>query len=227
MNMHRSIHTGVVRLLIEGVVLEGELNVPRNANGIVIFAHGSGSSRHSPRNKYVASVLQKAGIGTLLVDLLTEDEDEVYENRFDIELLSFRLVKIVEWLWSNDETEGLPIGFFGASTGAAAALQAAATLRDEIKVVVSRGGRPDLVMKHLHIVTAPTLLIVGSYDTTVLELNKEAYDQLCCHKKLEIVPGATHLFEEEGALESVASLATTWCRDHFNAVKHLAVADTT
>lgn len=222
--MHRSIHTGAVRLLIEGVVLEGELNVPRNASGIVIFAHGSGSSRHSPRNKYVASVLQKAGIGTLLVDLLNEDEDEVYENRFDIELLAFRLVKVVEWLWSNDETEGLPIGLFGASTGAAAALQAAATLRDEIKAVVSRGGRPDLVLKQLHIVTAPTLLIVGSYDVTVLELNKEAYDQLCCHKKLEVVPGATHLFEEEGALESVASLATSWYRGHFSEVEHMAAA---
>jgi dienelactone hydrolase len=204
-----------VHILIDGAVLEGVLTVPRSAVGLVVFAHGSGSSRISPRNKYVASVLNKAGIGTLLVDLLTEDEDVVYQNRFDIELLTDRLVRIIEWVWSNSEIEGLGVGIFGASTGAAAALRAAATLHDEIKCVVCRGGRTDLSHQDLHRVAAPTLLIVGGYDDSILHCNEQSLKELCCEKKLEVIPGATHLFEEEGAMETVASLAASWYHDHF------------
>lgn len=192
------------------IALEGMLVIPKNAKGIVLFAHGSGSSRLSPRNTFVATVLQKAGIATLLIDLLTEQEDEVYETRFDIDLLTDRLVVITEWLSKNPDTKNLSLGLFGASTGAASALQVAALLGEKIKAVVSRGGRPDLAMDVLDTVVSPTLLIVGGNDFGVIELNESAYTQLQCEKKLEIVESATHLFEEQGALEKVAELATDW-----------------
>lgn len=189
--------------------LEGILEVPDGAPGIVLFAHGSGSSRHSPRNVYVARVLREGGIGTLLFDLLTEQEAEDRENVFDIEFLARRLIAATDWVKQLDSSKGLSIGYFGASTGAAAALVAAAD-DQAIGAVVSRGGRPDLAGAALPMVKAPTLLIVGGDDTGVIELNQEAYDRLICKKELKIVPGATHLFEEPGTLEEVAGLARRW-----------------
>jgi predicted alpha/beta-hydrolase family hydrolase len=203
------------------VELEGELNVPAGASGIVLFAHGSGSSRHSPRNKFVARTLQESGIGTLLFDLLTqeEEEEEKYTRhlRFDIGLLSKRLIDATNWLKTQAELEGLPRGYFGSSTGAAAALVAAAALGDEIAAVVSRGGRPDLAGPSLPNVKAPTLLIVGGRDEQVITLNWEAHRQLRCEKRVEIVDRATHLFEEPGTLEEVARLAAKWFKQHFEA----------
>lgn len=190
---------------IDSVTLGGILNLSKNAKGVVIFAHGSGSSRFSPRNNFVARVLQKAGLGTLLFDLLTEKEDTVYERRFDIDLLADRLVKATKW-FSKDH-KNFKIGYFGASTGAAAALQAATEIK--VDAIVSRGGRPDLA-KNLEKVKAPTLLIVGGYDDVVIELNNKAYEKIKVKKKLVIVPKATHLFEEPGALEKVADLAKKW-----------------
>jgi putative phosphoribosyl transferase len=204
----------VVRIPIGQATLHGDLAVPDSAIGIVLFAHGSGSSRHSPRNRNVAQVLQDGGLATLLMDLLTSDE-EAYDSRtaalrFDIELLGRRLLEATRWLMAQPETAQLPIGHFGASTGAAAALVAAADLPDLVAAIVSRGGRPDLAAEALRRVVAPTLLIVGSRDPVVLELNRKALAELPGEKKLEIVPGATHLFEEPGTLEMVAQLAKNW-----------------
>ena len=199
-----------VRIKIDEVTLEGVLGLPERAKGVVIFVHGSGSSRLSPRNTYVARVLQQAGIGTLLFDLLTSEEDRIYERRFDIELLARRLGGATRWLMARPELEGAAIGYFGASTGAAAALQGAALLGAAVKAVVSRGGRPDLAIPCLEKVVAPTLLIVGERDTEVLQLNRQALSHLTVEKELAVVPGATHLFEEPGALEQVASLAKNW-----------------
>ncbi len=202
-----------VRIPSDSTLLEGTLTVPAGAQGIVLFAHGSGSSRLSPRNTYVAKALQKAGIGTLLFDLLTDDEASDRENVFDIDFLGHRLVDATRWLRSRTIYAKYPIGYFGASTGAAAALVAAA--RDSsIRAVVSRGGRPDLAMKCLHRVKAPTLLIVGGDDSPVIEMNQEAFERLRCEKAMKIVPGATHLFEEPGTLEEVVRLARDWFAKH-------------
>jgi len=195
-------------------MLWGDLAVPVSAGGVVLFAHGSGSSRHSPRNRYVAQVLQRACLATLLMDLLTPDDEALDAQtaalRFDIELLARRLVEVSSWLIDHPQTSLLPIGYFGASTGAAAALVAAANHPNSVEAVVSRGGRPDLAGEALRRVVTPTLLIVGGRDPLVLELNRKAFAELPGEKKLEIVPGATHLFEEPGALESVAQLAKSW-----------------
>lgn len=199
-----------VSIPVDSVEIAGNLVLPEKAEGIVIFAHGSGSSRFSERNNYVAEVLNEAGIATLLLDLLTPEEDQVYENRFNIPLLSERLIAVTHWCEKNPETKKDLIGYFGASTGAAAALIAASKLHEEISAVVSRGGRPDLAKDSLKEVKATTLLIVGSLDTMVIELNKKAFDVLECKKNMEIVKGATHLFEEPGTLEEVARLACEW-----------------
>lgn len=197
------------------VTVEGMLEMPDEACGLVLFAHGSGSSRHSPRNNYVAGVLRAAGVGTLLMDLLTPDEDRDYSRRFDIGLLTQRLLDAAHWVAAQAATQHLPLGFFGASTGAAAALEAAAVLGDRARAVVSRGGRPDLASElALQQVRAPTLLLVGGYDDGVIDLNQIAYDQLGCEKEMVIVPGATHLFEEPGTLEAVASRAAGWFAEH-------------
>lgn len=190
--------------------VEGMLELPANVQSIVLFAHGSGSSRHSKRNTYVARVLQKNGIGTLLMDLLTPEEDAFYPNRFDIPLLTHRLLAATSWIKNDPRTSHLPIGYFGASTGAAAALQAAA-YGDEIGAVVSRGGRPDMAGRSvLENVKAPTLLIVGGFDEEVIALNKEAYSFMRCPKEIAVIPGATHLFTEPGSLEEVAKQAAAW-----------------
>jgi putative phosphoribosyl transferase len=198
-----------IELILNDVTLIANLSHPHNANGLVIFSHGSGSSRLSPRNNFVADILNRQHLATLLVDLLTPLEDEVSENRFDILLLSKRLIQVTEWALTQNSLQQLPVGYFGASTGAASALQAAAILNENISAVVSRGGRPDLT-KALPQVKAPTLLIVGSLDTQVLSLNRWAYEQLPCEKNFEIVEGASHLFEEPGTLHIVADLATGW-----------------
>lgn len=203
-----------IKIPVDAVTLEGTLSVPGGATGVVLFAHGSGSSRFSPRNVFVAKELEKAGIATLLIDLLTEKEDEVYETRFDIGLLTERLGEVVHWLKEESEMKDLAVGLFGASTGAAAALQVAAGFSSRIVAVVSRGGRPDLTMEKLEKVAAPTLLIVGGKDFGVIELNEQALAALHCEKKLEIVPGATHLFEEPGALLQVALLAVVWFKKY-------------
>ena len=200
---------------LSSLSLKGDLIVPENAIGIVVFSHGSGSSRFSTRNKMVAELMQEQYIGTLLFDLLTEEEDRIYENRFNIDLLASQLIETTEWLWEHKETKNLPIGYFGASTGAASALKAAAFLGEMIKAVVSRGGRPDLVITELSLVTAPTLLIIGSLDVPVIGMNKMAYDKLESVKEIKIVPGATHLFEETGKLQEVADLAITWYKRYF------------
>lgn len=204
----------VVRIPCKSINLDGELDIPEGATGIVLFAHGSGSSRHSPRNQYVARVIREVGIATLLFDLLTpqeESEDDVTRRlRFDISLLAERLVDATRWMTHQRETRSLRIGYFGASTGGGAALVAAAEVGKAIHAVVSRGGRPDLAGEALQRVAASTLLIVGELDEVVLRLNEKAYTQLLCEKRLEIIPGATHLFEEEGALEKVACLAAAW-----------------
>jgi putative phosphoribosyl transferase len=200
-----------VEVSAAGVRLAGDLVVPEAARGVVLFAHGSGSSRHSPRNRSVASALNRAGLGTLLFDLLTEAEAADRANVFDIEILARRLVGATQWLRTRAY---VPIGYFGASTGAAAALWAASTTGEEVGAVVSRGGRPDLAGSRLPGVRAPTLLIVGGRDTTVLDLNRQARTALRCENRLEVVPGATHLFEEPGALEEVAELARDWFTAH-------------
>ena len=199
-----------VKIPANGLTLEGNLAIPRGAQGIVLFAHGSGSGRFSPRNNFVAGALQEGGLGTLLIDLLTEEEAQDRRLVFDIELLAERLLKATAWLRRQPETKALRIGYFGASTGAAAALQAAAQEGQAIGAVVSRGGRPDLAASYLPIVTAPTLLIVGGDDVPVIELNQRACDLLRCPKELVVIPGATHLFPEPGALEEVARLAREW-----------------
>ncbi len=200
----------VVSIPHDGVVLTGDLAVPDGAPGLVIFAHGSGSSRSSPRNTFVASGLRQRGMGTLLFDLLTREEDVDYEMRFDIDLLTLRLEAVTRWAAAAKGLGELAIGYFGASTGAAAALRAAADLPDVVRAVVSRGGRPDLAIEILPSVQAPTLLIVGGFDEVVIELNRTAYARLGAQKGFEVVPGATHLFEEPGALEKVAKLAGIW-----------------
>ncbi len=199
-----------IKISTSGISFEGELVIPHKAEGLVIFAHGSGGSRFSPRNNFVAQQLQRKGIATFLVDLLSEREDEIFAMRFNIELLTERVVNVTEKLLEHSEVEGLPIGLFGASTGAASALRAAARLPHLIKAVVSRGGRPDLSMNFLKNVNAPTLLIVGELDFEVIDFNRRAYDGLTCIKQLSIIPGATHLFEEKGALEEVATQAASW-----------------
>jgi pimeloyl-ACP methyl ester carboxylesterase len=203
-----------VRIDTGDAALAGDLAVPDRPRGLVIFAHGSGSSRHSPRNRAVADGLGRARLATLLVDLLTHAEEEIddvtAELRFDIPFLTRRVVATIDWAWAHQATATLPVGLFGASTGAAAALAAAAERPQVVKAVVSRGGRPDLAGPALEIVTAPTLLIVGGEDTAVIALNREALVRLTCVQKLQIVPGATHLFEEPGALGAVTTLATDW-----------------
>ena len=207
-----------VTIPVGKAVINGNLTVPQGAKGIVLFAHGSGSSRFSPRNTRVAREINEAGIATLLIDLLTEAEEEIDEStgefRFNIDLLAQRLVHATEWVKKNLDTKPLSIGYFGASTGAAAALIAAAKLPRHVKAVVSRGGRPDLAGEHLPNVKAPTLLIVGGDDTEVLELNRQASQQMTTEKKIVVVPGATHLFEEPDKIEEVARLAISWFSKH-------------
>ncbi len=204
-----------VSILADTVRLQGILGLPSHAQGVVVFAHGSGSGRFSPRNNFVARVLQNAGIATLLVDLLEESEDWDRQKVFDIDLLTNRLLANAHWLRQQPETRELMLGYFGASTGAGAALQAAAREPREITAVVSRGGRPDLAMEYLPLVQASTLLIIGGEDKQVISLNEAAYAQLRCHKELAIVPGATHLFEEPGTLDKVAQLAQDWFTNNF------------
>ena len=203
-----------VTVALDSIRLEGDLSVPSAARGVVLFAHGSGSSRHSPRNRYVADVLNEGGLATLLIDLLTADEQEVdlqtAHLRFDIPFLARRLETITEWLSRYPEVRDLRLGHFGASTGAAAALVAAAELPALVSAVVSRGGRPDLAGAALARVQAPTLLIVGGADPVVLDLNRKASALLGCEKQLQIIPGAGHLFEEPGALQKVSGLARDW-----------------
>lgn len=200
----------LVNIPAGSVTLEGGLSVPERTRAVVVFAHGSGSSRHSRRNKFVAEVLRDSGIGTLLFDLLTREEDLDYGNRFNIGLLAERLKEATEWIRSQQQTMNLRIGYFGASTGAAAAIRAAADLGGSVGAVVSRGGRPDLAEQALARIQAPTLLIVGGNDDVVIRLNEHAYGLIRAEKKLAIVPGASHLFEEPGALEEVARLAAEW-----------------
>lgn len=205
-----------VSISVADLRLKGELCIPQKANAIIIFSHGSGSSRLSKRNLQVAAYLQERNFGTLLFDLLTAEEDQNYNNRFDIDLLTERLVDATAWLQKLPAAKNIPIGYFGASTGAASALKAAAQL-PHIFAVVSRGGRPDLAKEALSMVKAPTLLIVGGLDVQVLELNQAAYRELKCEKQLKVVEGATHLFEEQGKMEIVAELATTWFKQHIPA----------
>jgi pimeloyl-ACP methyl ester carboxylesterase len=206
----------IVSIPMDAAVHQGALAIPPAAKGLVLFAHGSGSGRLSPRNNYVAGVLRESGVGTLLFDLLTEAEDRIYENRFDIVLLTHRLLLATQWAGQQVATRGLALGYFGASTGAAAALRAAAALGPEIGAVVSRGGRPDLALDDLARVQAPTLLIVGGNDAVVIELNRAAYRELCGEKELKIIRGATHLFEEPGTLEQVAMAAADWFGHYLN-----------
>ena len=205
------------------VTLFADIMIPDKAGTLVIFSHGSGSSRFSPRNKFVASALQKAGIATLLVDLLTPEEDRDYDNRFEIGLLAQRLVDVTSWVTESALTKDLALGYFGASTGAAAALRAAALLGGTIKSIVCRGGRPDLAKNDLPAVKVPVLLIVGGLDMPVVQMNKGAYLDLECHKELVIIPGASHLFEEPGKLEEVAKLALAWFEGHLHH-KHSSAA---
>jgi dienelactone hydrolase len=202
-------------------VLRGNLHLPEGAGALVLFAHGSGSSRHSPRNQFVARTLNDAGLGTLLFDLLTQEEEAIdmrtRELRFNIHLLAERLVHATKWAKQQTQTRDLRIGYFGSSTGGAAALVAAAEMPQDVGAVVSRGGRPDLAGDALARVQAPTLLIVGGNDDIVIELNEMARDQMRCEVKLEIIPGATHLFEQPGALEKVAQLASDWFVNHIGA----------
>jgi putative phosphoribosyl transferase len=199
-----------VRIDLDGVTLDGILGISAEGKGVVIFAHGSGSSRLSPRNTFVARFLQQAGLGTLLFDLLTREEDADSERRFDIELLARRLLTVTRWLRTRPEGKERKLGYFGSSTGAAAALLAAAEMSGAIDAVVSRGGRPDLATPFLPQVAAPTLLIVGERDSAVLRLNRQALEFLTAEKELTLVPGATHLFEEPGALDRVAEIARNW-----------------
>ena len=222
--MAPTIRENEVRIDGGQVILEGSLALPEGAGSVVLFAHGSGSSRHSPRNRLVAGSLQEEGFGTLLFDLLTRQEDELYENRFNIQLLTERLKAATSWVKNQPGIGKLLVGYFGASTGAAAALMAAADLGPGIGAVVSRGGRPDLAMETLGRVQAPTLLIVGEYDEFVIELNSRALEKLSAFKELVIVPKATHLFEEPGALEQVAVEAAGWFKRHLVRVERRSAA---
>lgn len=210
----RAERDGDITVPTESAQLEGHLSLPVGSRGVVVFAHGSGSSRHSPRNRYVAAELNRAGRGTVLVDLLTSDEEADRAKVFDIGLLASRLLDVSRWLRDRPDTGEQPLGYFGASTGAGAALWAAAEPDAHVAAVVSRGGRPDLAAPRLALVRAPTLLIVGGRDDTVLDLNRAAQAELRAPTRLEIVPGATHLFEEPGALEQVAQLASRWFAMH-------------
>ena len=214
---HKNVHEPV-RVATGVVTIDGDLHLPDNARGLVIFAHGSGSSRFSRRNRGVAVTLESRGFATLLLDLLTRDEEAVDERtreyRFDIDLLGRRVVGATDWVQSRTDLHHLPISYFGASTGAAAALIAAATRPEIARAVISRGGRPDLANDALPLVKAPTLLIVGGNDEPVIEMNREAMHRMRAHVEIEIIPGATHLFEEPGALEEVALLAAAWCERH-------------
>jgi pimeloyl-ACP methyl ester carboxylesterase len=219
MNVTKAVATSrPIRIEVAGAMLNGDLNIPEHAKGIIVFVHGSGSSRFSTRNRAVADVLIQAHLGTLLLDLLTEPEertDAVTAGfRFDIPLLAERITGVIDWVSTSTSTSSLPLGLFGASTGAAAALIAAAQRPQLVRAVVSRGGRPDLAEAALEGVTAPTLLIVGERDEPVVELNRQAFSRLSGEHGLQIIPGATHLFEEPGALNDVARLATTWFLDH-------------
>jgi putative phosphoribosyl transferase len=225
--MHETSAAGVERAIrIPSAGLDGDLVVPERASGVVLFAHGSGSSRHSRRNRYVAGVLQRGGLATLLLDLLTRDEEEIDERtrhlRFDIGMLADRLEQAMDWLGRESDTRDQPVGCFGASTGGGAALVAAADRAGQVAAVVSRGGRPDLAGPALARVRAPTLLIVGGEDHPVIEMNEQALAQLQTTKRLEIVPGATHLFEEPGTLEQVAQLALSWFQRYLKAKPTLA-----
>jgi putative phosphoribosyl transferase len=217
--MSRETANKEVTIPLGRIALKGDLNMPPEARGLVIFAHGSGSSRHSPRNRDVAGHLFGGGLATLLFDLLTWDEEQIDQFaahlRFDITLLAQRLVETTRWVKQLDIPR-LPVGYFGASTGAAAALVAAAELRDRVSAVVSRGGRPDLAGESLQHVMAPTLLIVGARDTPVIPLNERALETLRCEKSLELVPGASHLFEESGTLEEAADIALGWFHRHLH-----------
>jgi dienelactone hydrolase len=221
----------LIQVPIDSERLEGDLRLPAEPTGLVVFAHGSGSSRHSPRNQFVARVLEQHGFGTLLIDLLTSREEAVDERtasiRFDIPLLASRLVAIVEFLRRRQEVARLPIGLFGASTGGGAALVAAAAEPQEIAAVVSRGGRPDLAGSALPYVTAPTLLIVGGLDTAVIEMNRHAMSRMPGEVALNVVPGATHLFEEPGTLEQVANLAAEWFTQHLKHGAAVPIAPST
>src|SRR6266516_857022 len=214
-----------VRIPAGRATLDGNLSIPENASALVLFVHGSGSSRHSPRNQFVARTLNNAGLGTLLFDLLTPEEEAIdartAELRFNIKLLAERLVHATNWAKQQQQTRDLRIGYFGSSTGGGAALDAAAERPQDIGAVVSRGGRPDLAGEALPKVQVPTLLIVGGDDEIVIELNEQARDRMRCEVKLEIIPGATHLFEEPGALEQVAKLASDWFVDHIGAKSEL------
>ena len=203
-----------VAIPVNGIDVEGILAVPERARGVVLFVHGSGSSRLSPRNSFVADTLNQAGYGTLLMDLLSQQEDAQHQNRFDIDLLTWRLERATQWVMEQPHCSALEIGYFGASTGAAVALNAAATFGPTIGAVVSRGGRPDLAAQALANVRSPTLLIVGAMDKVVIELNRHAYEKLQAKKHLATVKGATHLFEEPGALQEVARLAAAWFSRH-------------
>jgi putative phosphoribosyl transferase len=223
LKMRSAGHTATARSRSEQIpsgqiLLDGELSVPEGATGVVLFAHGSGSSRHSPRNQFVARTIREAGLGTLLFDLLTKQEEGVDIStghlRFDIGLLAKRLVDATNWIKTEPATSHLTVGYFGASTGGGAALVAAAEVGEEIGAVVSRGGRPDLAGEALPKVKSPTLLIVGGLDYPVIRMNEDAYQQLQCEKELKIIPGVTHLFEEPGALEEVARLAAGWFQRH-------------
>lgn len=215
--------TRAVEIDLVGTVLRGDLNLPVGAPGLVIFAHGSGSSRRSPRNRFVAGVINRAGLGTLLMDLLTEEEERVDEMtrelRFDIDLLGRRVAQVVEWAGQRQQVRELPVGLFGSSTGAAAALVAAASMPEEVHAIVSRGGRPDLAGDSLPDVKCPTLLVVGGLDDVVIGLNEQARSRMNCPTRLVIVPGATHLFEEPGTLEQVANLAAEWFAQHLASVE--------
>lgn len=205
--------TKEISIPVNDLRLKGSLCIPPNANSLIIFSHGSGSSRFSPRNRHVADIFNKQGIATLLVDLLTVLEDKEFENRFNIDLLTDRLISVTTYIREIKELRDLPVGYFGASTGAASALQAGGKFGEKIQAVVSRGGRPDLA-NNLESVTAPVLLIIGSLDKEVIQLNKKAYEQMKCERKIEIVDGASHLFEENGKLDIVAQLAMSWFKTH-------------
>ena len=223
MNTSHPATARAVMITVEGAALAGNLSIPTDARGIVVFAHGSGSSRNSPRNRFVADTLRAAGLATLLMDLLTEAEEaedvRTLALRFDIGLLARRLASATDWLAQQPDVSALPVGYFGASTGAGAALVAAAERPDAVAAVVSRGGRPDLAGQSLGSVRAPTLLIVGGADEPVIEMNRDAMRQMSALAHLEIVPGATHLFEEPGALEQVATLARAWFAHYLGAFR--------
>ena len=216
--MQRTPNEHRVHISVGTYTLEGNLTIPKGAKGIIVFAHGSGSSRMSPRNQLVAQILSEAEYATLLFDLLTKEEENIDnltgEYRFDIKLLGNRLISATDWVVENKETKGLNIGYFGASTGASAALLAAADRPEKVKAIVSRGGRPDLAKAELGSVQAPTLLIVGGRDDTVIQMNEWAFQKLTCTKKLLIIPEATHLFEESGKLEQVANAAKEWFKEY-------------